>query len=366
MSALRGGGQTYLHNLFESEIPSSELKIYLTLPRSAVPQFKYKDVELLTSRFASISPLQRSLWEISAIPKLVVRHKVDAMFYPGGIFSSATPRTCKTAIAFQNMLPFAEIERKRYPHGYMRMRLLLLKYLMTFAIRRSDLVIYISNYAKKIIEYIIPRKNRTSVVIPHGVNERFGRRVNFRPPELPKDYILYVSILDVYKAQLEIVHAWHLLRRRRKTTEKLVLAGPEYAPYGKRVRSLIRSLGLEKEILIIGNVPFIRLPAYYQNAKVNIFASSCENCPNILLEALAAGRPVFCSNFDPMPEFGGKAVAYFNPYQPSTLVDLFLKYLDDQPSLEEMSRKAALRAKRFELKNAAHRTWQALVKLAYS
>ena len=38
-----------------------------------------------------------------------------------------------------------------------------------------------------------------------------------------------------------------------------------------------------------------------------------KNCPNILLEAMASGKAILCSNFNPMPEFGGKAVEYFDP-----------------------------------------------------
>ena len=55
------------------------------------------------------------------------------------------------------------------------------------------------------------------------------------------------------------------------------------------------------------------LPNLYKNAEINVFLSEVENCPNILLEALASKKPVLCSNKHPMIEFGGDAPFYCNP-----------------------------------------------------
>ena len=44
-----------------------------------------------------------------------------------------------------------------------------------------------------------------------------------------------------------------------------------------------------------------------------LFASSCENMPNILLEGMSSGLPIVCSNRGPMPEILKTAGEYFNP-----------------------------------------------------
>jgi glycosyltransferase involved in cell wall biosynthesis len=46
---------------------------------------------------------------------------------------------------------------------------------------------------------------------------------------------------------------------------------------------------------------------------VFVFASSCENMPNILLEAMSAGLPIACSDRGPMPEILGEGGCYFDP-----------------------------------------------------
>ena len=99
----------------------------------------------------------------------------------------------------------------------------------------------------------------------------------------------------------------------------LVLAGPKSNEYGEAVVAQIASLGREANVIYIGEVDYQDLPSLYKSARGLIFASSCECCPNILLEKLAAGKPVLCSNTQPMPEFAGEAVLYFSTYEPDSL-----------------------------------------------
>src|SRR3569623_2145578 len=145
-----------------------------------------------------------------------------------------------------------------------------------------------------------------------------------------------------------------MLRSRRVTPEKLVLIGPEYGPYATQLKVAIKELRLTEEVMILGNVPYAQLPGYYQHAKLNLFASSCENCPNILLAALAGGRP----------EFGSDHVQYSEPYNPEQLAVLLERNLDDVAGLSEWGRRAAERAGAFQWTIAARQTWDALYSLA--
>ena len=111
-------------------------------------------------------------------------------------------------------------------------------------------------------------------------------------------------------------------------------------------------------------MPYDTLPAVYHGAVANIFASSCENCPNILLEALAAGRPVLCSDYQPMPEFAGDAALYFDPYNPQSLATRLCEVLDDPRLSAELGRRSRERSAEFQWKQSAEATWQALSDLA--
>jgi glycosyltransferase involved in cell wall biosynthesis len=120
---------------------------------------------------------------------------------------------------------------------------------------------------------------------------------------------------------------------------------------------LARRESLEQQISIIGAIPYADLPAAYHHATVNLFASSCENCPNILLEALGAGRPVLSSNVMPMPEFGADAVGYFSPTDSNSIRDELFRVLSDESRRTELAAAAARRSEDFDWAITSRKTW---------
>jgi glycosyltransferase involved in cell wall biosynthesis len=93
---------------------------------------------------------------------------------------------------------------------------------------------------------------------------------------------------------------------------------------------------------------------------VNVFGSLTENCPNILLEMLAAGRPCLVSDRPPMPEFAGEAVDYFDPSSPEAFAAGLRRLLADPARQAELARRGppAVAGRTWEV--AARDTWQAI------
>ena len=60
---------------------------------------------------------------------------------------------------------------------------------------------------------------------------------------------------------------------------------------------------------------------------MGLFASSCENLPNILLETMGARLPIACSNRQPMPEILGEGGEYFDPEKSDTIYDAIIKLI---------------------------------------
>jgi glycosyltransferase involved in cell wall biosynthesis len=366
LSALQGGGQTYLINLFRflPERFSQSLRVIAVIPEDG-DVFRVNDqIEYVQSSFASGGLVRRMIWSKLSLPALLRKTSAQVLYCPGG-FVSTFGSGWKTAVAFRNMLPFSDEERRRYPYGYTRTRLAILKYIQSRSFRKANLVVFMSQFAKSIIDIVVGPRAGTAVVIPHGVNDRFRRSgVSQAGLRLPDRYVAYVSIVTVYKAQLEVVRAWALMRTARRSSEALLLVGPSNQDYERKVRKLIVDLSLQDVVMLLGDVPYDALPAVYLGALANVFASSCENCPNILLEALAAGKPVLCSDYQPMPEFAGDAALYFDPYDPQSLATRLCEVLDDPWLAADLGRRSRERSAEFQWKRSAEATWQALSDLA--
>ncbi|SPY79328.1 Mannosylfructose-phosphate synthase [Providencia rustigianii] len=77
----------------------------------------------------------------------------------------------------------------------------------------------------------------------------------------------------------------------------------------------VKNNGLDELVIFKGKVTYSALPDLYRNCELFIFPSSCENCPNILLEAIGCGAPVIVSKTNPMPEFAKDAALYIDEHQ---------------------------------------------------
>lgn len=357
LSARLGGGQTYLKNLLAYLPEQADLDILVYAPASLhLPE----DLRIrrATTSWPTENPLLRAVWEKIALPRILRKEKAQILFCPGGILASAVPAGCKTVTMFRNMMPFDPAVLRRMPFGLQKIRNWILKRVMLRSMASADLTIFISEYARGVIEGLTTIKN--PVTIPHGINLQFktAGQMIARPSWLPQgEYLLYVSRFDVYKHQLEVVQAYAKLPADLRSRYKLLLVGEAGNMLSGEVEAWVKQKSLDDQVFIKGAVPYSDLPAVYHHATVNLFASSCENCPNILLEALGAGRPVLSSSVSPMPEFGGNAVAYFSPTDPASIHEQLTAVLQDESRRENLAILAQQRSLDFDWQKTAESTW---------
>ena len=353
-------------NLFEGFGDIKDVEFFI-LTSTSITFSDRDNVKHYNVRWPTTNPLLRGIWERMFLSDYLRKIRADILFCPGGLINLKAPPSCKTVTMFRNMIPFDPVQQKKYGYGLQRLRSLLLNFLMRHSMVRSDLVIFISNYAYELIRQKLNGKLKRTVLIPHGLHNRFktaGLTDIRRPDWLPSnDYLLYVSKFDVYKNQLEVVRGYKILKKLRQTDEKLILAGEHHTRYGQQVKEEIFNMGLQDEIILPGDIPYQELPMVYKHAKLNIFASECENCPNILMEALGAGKPLLVSNRQPMPEFGSDAVVYFDPSSPEDMAEKLKSIIDERNIMDELSEKASDLAHSYNWEKTAELTLNVIKKL---
>lgn len=363
LSARVGGGQTYLVNLLAHLPADGSVDIIIFSDDTLLlPSHPY--IKRIVPRWPTVNPLMRAVWEKVALPRLLLSEEVKVLFCPGGVVATRAPDGCKVVTMFRNMIPFDDKVRRAIPSGLQKLRNIVLKRVMLKSMRNADLTIFISSYARSVIEKFISPRN--AVTIPHGIGDLFKTaQIDLPKPQIAPDgkYLLYVSRFDVYKHHIEVISAFASLSPAVRSGLTLVLAGETNQAAFPSVIELIKELKVESSVVILGGVPYGELPALYRNAEVNIFMSSCENCPNILLEAMAAGRPVICSNTMPMPEFGGDAVTYCPPTEPLAIASGLERLLEAPGLMVDLGAKAASHSRQYSWRHTAERTWKEISKL---
>ena len=257
-------------------------------------------------------------WQRFILKKELEKNKCKIVF---NTTSSSIGKFMPNVTLSQDMLPFEPGEMQRYKLGLGRARLFFLKILYIRALRFSSAVIFLTNYASRMIQDVTgPIGN--SVIIPHGVKNSFA---NIQAQRTWSDSLkgdircIYISSAAPYKHQWHVVRAIKLLRNQGVPVTLTLVGGGS----GSAQKRLDREIELSDPTgVFVTKHSFVHLdkiPDLLSQADLFIFASSCENMPVTLIEGMASGLPIACSDRGPMPEVLGEGGVYFDPEKPSSI-----------------------------------------------
>jgi glycosyltransferase involved in cell wall biosynthesis len=309
------------------------------------------------------SILHQMLWQRLNLPKQARRLGIGVMFNTDA--GSVCPfLPCLTLS--QNLLPFEPGEIQRYPwSSRARLRLEILRILQLHKLKKSTVALFLTEYARNVIGGLTALND--SRVIAHGIDEEFlAASVERRLfPAKGQIRCLYVSNAAPYKHQWHVVEALVLLRERTGLDLHLRLVGGGHGPALERLRNSIAANDPRGQFVEqVSFIPNTKVISELTAADLFIFASSCENLPITLLEAMAAGLPIASSDRGPMPEVLGDAGFYFDPEQPETIAMALERLVLDQASRKHRAEAARERAAAYTWAKCASETWCLLASIS--
>jgi glycosyltransferase involved in cell wall biosynthesis len=266
----------------------------------------------------------------------------------------------------RDMLSYEPGEIRRFGLSRARLRLVLLRVIQSQSMRFADGVIFLTNYAAKVIQRTTGTLKRTTV-IPHGVGKAFSERtVEARWPADHEKPIrcVYVSNASMYKHQWVVVQAIGDLRTRGHNIELTLAGGGSGQAMRKLEREIARSDAQGRFVKCLGFVRHDELPALLADANVFVFASSCENMPNTLVEAMAVGLPIACSDRGPMPEVLRDGGVYFDPEDAASVADAIETLIRDSALRMSKAERAKDLAAQYSWARCAAETWRFLKTVA--
>jgi glycosyltransferase involved in cell wall biosynthesis len=176
---------------------------------------------------------------------------------------------------------------------------------------------------------------------PALLSERFG---------LEPGYWYAGGGFEVRKNMEGLLRAYALLREQGASVPPLVLSGfihDESNPLATPIRSLIKELGLEERVTLVGSVSEAELASLYRGARLFVYPSRFEGFGLPVLEALASGTPVLSARNSSLPEVGGEAVEYLAGETPETIAEGLMHLSSDETRLTELGAKGPAQAERF-------------------
>lgn len=179
---------------------------------------------------------------------------------------------------------------------------------------------------------------------------------------LQKPYLLSVCTLEPRKNLLLLIEVYLSLRKRKCISHDLVLVGRLGWKY-KKLLKLIKDSNFSDSIHCLGYVDEVDLPALINGATLFVYPSLYEGFGLPILEAMQCGTPVLCSSTSSMPEVGGHACFYADPYSKEDWEEQIKKLVHSPDLLKKASRLGVERSRLFSWDFCAKRTMNFYLKL---
>jgi glycosyltransferase involved in cell wall biosynthesis len=230
--------------------------------------------------------------------------------------------------------------------------------MLRLALRASRLIFTTSNASRTDLQQAFSLRQKTVTVTPLAVEPRFKRAeeaaINALRARwnLPPRFLLALRMNKPHKNLPTLLQAF----ARAETDTPLVLAGfhdPRFAD----PQAQVAQLGIAKRVRFVGAPSDDELPILYSAAVAFAMPSLYEGFGLPVLEAMACGTPVVCSNSSSLPEVAGDAALLVAPRDVDGWADAITRLLSDEALRAQLSARGMMRAGEFSWARMAGQTY---------
>jgi len=359
-----GGMETYFRNLVDRVQTFDHDNEYLILcdKRFAAefplvnPSFRLEYIN-----YAKPSPAWflrgavRNLFKRDILAGRMNRVKADVIHHP---FTVLTPPDIK----LPSVLTFWDMQHEFFPEFFSRTELLKRQRLYRASAERATQIIVSAAFTKQcLIDRYGIAEDKIEVIYT-------GYGPEYRPVEnkellaairdkygLDRPFLLYPAATWPHKNHKRLLDAVKLMRERYAFDGTLVLTGIAMQSHSE-IQAEISRLGLAVSVKILGYLPATELPGLYNCARLMVFPSLFEGFGIPLVEAMACGCPVVCSNTTSLPEVSGDAGVTFDPLDVEAMATVVWNAWSDEQALAGMRERGLERVRLFDWNDTAIKT----------
>lgn len=310
--------------------------------------------EILPAVTVPVNARNRIQWvrgEQTLLPRLAAREGVDLLH---SLASTAPARG-----RFRRVVTVHDLIYARFPEAHAGIRDLGMRLLVPLAVRRSDRVIVDSQSTRRdLVELLGAPEDRIDVA-PLGLGA--VKRADPLPePELrrrldlgDRAVVLSLSAKRPHKNLLALIGALASIPAERRPL--LVLPGYATA-HEAELRERAHTLGLQDDVRFLGWLSAEELEGLWSLALAFVYPSLYEGFGLPVLEAMARGVPVACSNASSLPEVAGDAALMFDPRDETAIATAVEQLLSDRATAERLRARGLERAREFTWERTARMT----------
>lgn len=358
--AQRTGTEAYSLHLVRAllnEPTSHRFRLYLNAapPAGLFPASSHGELRVI--------PFPR-LWTHVRLSAEMLLDPPDLLFVPSHVLPLAHPR--------RSVVTVHDLGHRYYPEAHTATQRLYLEWSTRYHVRsaahliadseatKADLVrLYGADPERVTVSYLGIDPALHPIRDPNlilGVRHKYG---------IEGPYLLYVGTLQPRKNLVRLIEAFATLVQRGATGADLtlVLAGKR-GWMSEGILAKAREAGIAGRVHVAGYVDERDLAALYSGATLFVIASLYEGFCLPVLEAMACGTPVVCSNTSSLPEVVGDAALTFDPHDVEEMAAAMGRLLVDSNLRVELVARGHERCARFTWGACARRVIDVLERVA--
>lgn len=309
---------------------------------------QFDGMTMRRSRFDTVSPLRRIVWEQvmqpSQLPEFDLYHTL----------AFVAPLWLNTPL----VVTVYDLSFLHYPQLLTPARRLYLRLFTRLTCQRARRVIGISHStAQDMVASLNIASDKVDVAAP-GYDPAVFRPLPtetvaaFRQQKgLPERFWLFIGTLEPRKNLLTLLEAYARLPHRLP----LILGGGKGWLYDE-IFATIERHQLQDSVRWLGYIPAAELPLWYNSAEVFVFPSVFEGFGLPVLEAMACGTPVMISDASSLPEVAGEAGQKLPPHDITAWSDALNRAMNDSNWRDQASQRGLVEAQRYSWQTTAQQT----------
>lgn len=312
----------------------------------------YNNVKIIINNIHHKIRASRIYHEQVFIPKHFYKEKLDCIHFLGNNICFQLKDYCVLTV-------YDLMWNYYFKMGYKNLKNIYFNVTVPISLKFSSRLITISDFIAKEVSktFNIPSKKINPIHLAPSkiIDLRKNEEIQFSK-KYPFDYLLTVTTSLPHKNLIVLLRAFLEIKRKDLFSGKLIVAGQQKGRFHTSHLKFLIDNRIEKDVIFTGFISDVEKAYLYRHSKFTIYPSLYEGFGLPVLESMGVGRPVITSQIASLPEVGGNACIYFNPYSEDDLIQKILLLINDEEKYNELVKKGHMRYKHFSWNKTAEKT----------
>ena len=304
-------------------------------------------------------PVLWYIWFELQIPRILKKYKADLFFSPDGYLSLQTK--------VRQLAAIHDINFAHRPKDLPWLKAKYYNYFFPLFARKAQRIVTVSSFSKEDIHKTYHIGNDKIDVVYNGINtlytptsedEKQTAKANYSGG---KDYFLFIGSLHPRKNVTGLLLAYDAFRSSVESDVKLLIVG-ESMFKTRDIELTYEVMRYKDDVVFTGRLGNEALHQVLGASLALTFVPLFEGFGIPVIEAMNAGVPVICSNTTSLPEVGGDAVLYADPFDFAQVTDAMIQLYQDKELRESMIEKGFRQKEKFSWDKTADLLWKSIEK----